>query len=118
MACGKVKEMRFRIFAYDLPKNVGKGGTIHQSNEDSEYHDTGKEFTISEDEAKTVLKEMGYRDQDIQGMELYSPNTIPRVMMKKMYGFTSAWPMYWTLKEYEGYIGSPAYKVWHLKRVL
>lgn len=117
MACNKPKEMRFRVFAYDLPKTVGKGGTIHESNQDSEYHDTGLEFTISEDEAKAALRQMGYIDH--VGMELFSASTIPRVIINKMYGFTSSWPMYWTSeKDHEGYIGSPIYKCWHLKRVL
>lgn len=116
MACNKPKEMTFRIFEYDLPKTIGKGGTIHESNEDAAYHDSGKEFTISEEEGRAALSALGYSEQQIQGEDLFSATTIPHVMMGKLFGFP-AWPMYWTDK-YEGYIGSPSYKVWHLKRVV
>ena len=84
MACGNPKEMRFRVYKYDLPSYVGKGGTIHDSNASSTYHGPGVDFTITEEEAKAanVAIFRGYGPPNI-----FNENNIAYVMMEKLYKF-------------------------------
>lgn len=114
-------DIKFRLYEYDLPKTVGKGGTICESNEDALYHDTGKVFSVSEEEASLAYRE-------IYGTNLAGADTItnmyviPRVMLSKVYGFSGnfvhGWSLNWTTPNEEGYIGAKNAKYWHIKKVV
>lgn len=126
MACTNPKEMRFRVFEYESgPLNETVPGDNNRiSNMNAKYFDTGKEFTIVEDDD---LKKFNARwfDDPRRPFNIYS---IPFIMLKKVYGFdgnfAEGWSLCWsrlpggTENYTEGYIGSVHNKVWHIKRVL
>jgi hypothetical protein len=98
--------MTFRVSEY-LPH---KNNSYDRAGFNEKYIDTGKEFTISIEEARAVAKEFG-------GYGLIDEYTIATIMLKKVYGFSQrvwGWTVNWSQKFVEGNING----IWHIKRVL
>lgn len=114
----KSNNVKFRIYEYDLPPSMGKGGNQRDSNDGAKYHDTGKEISVSEDDAREFQKVTGYAI----GNPFYSyPYFIPAMLLHRMGfcgQFANGWMINWLVQYDEGYIGSPGARYWHLKRVV
>lgn len=96
MFCKTSKLMKFRVYS------IGAGARSY--NNPDYHHDTGKEFTVSEEECvQEAQKYPGYNfAASMNG------DTIAAVMLKKVYGFEGkfvpGWSVYWFNSFIEGSI--------------
>lgn len=113
--------IRFQVYEYDLPSSLEYGGTPHDVNKNAAYHDTGKQLSINESEAKAAYyRAYGHDgDFDLHTNQYIVPNVLLYKLFKFSGNFVNGFLIYWTKSGEEGYIAGPDSNTrhWHLKRI-
>lgn len=127
MPCTTARSMRFHVYTIVAPRTVRKEGqpirSLNMSNDEVydvhnpiNHCDTGKEFTITApDDTAPFWQEFNNYNGD-QGINTLS---IPGVMLKKVYGFTTrlyGWEIRWAPEQ--AFIAGSAYDRWYVKRIV
>lgn len=103
--------MTFQIFEYSLPQI----GTTNRNDSSAQYFDTGKTFTITEDDVRIVSMEYYKALRQLDDCLLIA------VMLKKIFHFEKwlyGWELVWNTKYIDGYTISSECKCFHFKRVM